>query len=309
MLVNAPKRIAPDVAWHPVGYVNVYFIGRPGGDWVLVDTGTPGHAAEVRAAAVARFGSVKPRAILLTHGHFDHSGNAAELAGDWNIPVYAHRLELPFLTRFSPYPPPDPLMGGFVGIASIFFPSRVPDLSGCVKELPEQLPWLPDWEWIPTPGHSPGHISLIRRSDGTLIAGDAVATTKMDSLRAVLRTHPELSGGVTPFHCDWKAAVASVQRLAELNPQTIAAGHGEPMSGPELATRIAEFAEDFAPPERGRYVSEPARTDETGVLWLPPRAPFAWLRVAWRALAAGAGTIGALVAGILMLTRRRRAHR
>ena len=50
-------RIAPDVGWLPVSFANVYFIGRPGGKWVLVDAGLPGWAAEIFTAAEARFGS------------------------------------------------------------------------------------------------------------------------------------------------------------------------------------------------------------------------------------------------------------
>ena len=47
-------RIAPDVGWLPVSFTNVYFIGRPGGKWIVVDTGFPGRAREILAAAEAR---------------------------------------------------------------------------------------------------------------------------------------------------------------------------------------------------------------------------------------------------------------
>ena len=39
--------IAPDVGWLPVSFANVYFIGHPGGKWVLVDTGLPGRANDI----------------------------------------------------------------------------------------------------------------------------------------------------------------------------------------------------------------------------------------------------------------------
>lgn len=51
-------RIAPDVGWLPVSFANVYFIGRPGGKWLLVDAGLPGRANEIVDAAEARFGAV-----------------------------------------------------------------------------------------------------------------------------------------------------------------------------------------------------------------------------------------------------------
>ena len=42
-------RIAPDVGWLPISFANVYFIGRPGGKWIVVDSGLPGS----RAVAIA----------------------------------------------------------------------------------------------------------------------------------------------------------------------------------------------------------------------------------------------------------------
>ncbi|MEI6349967.1 MAG: MBL fold metallo-hydrolase [Verrucomicrobiota bacterium] len=312
MIVNAPKRIATDVAWHPVGLVNVYFIGRPGDKWVLVDTGTPGHAAEVRAAAEARFGKDRPDAIVLTHGHFDHSGNALELAKEWRVPIYAHHLELPYVTGRSPYPPQDPLIGGFLGLASMFMPTSGADLSERVEEIPdppklyEKVPSLVGWQWIHTPGHSPGHLSLFRESDATLLAGDALATESMESLRALIKKKPELSAGPIPFNCDWQATAKSVRRLSELQPRTIAAGHGIPISGGELAEQLSTFAESLMPPKRGRYAIEPARTDENGIVSIPRPAPFAWLRMALRAVAATAGTIGAVMGARWVLTRRHR---
>lgn len=40
----------------------------------------------------------KPKAIILTHAHFDHIGSIIELVEKWKIPVYAHPLELPYVT-------------------------------------------------------------------------------------------------------------------------------------------------------------------------------------------------------------------
>ncbi len=73
--------IAPGVACVPASFVNTYLIGEPGGPWALVDTGVPGFGWKIRAAAAERFGQdSRPAAIFLTHGHFDHSGNARALA-------------------------------------------------------------------------------------------------------------------------------------------------------------------------------------------------------------------------------------
>ena len=76
MAATLITRIAPDVGWLPVSFANVYFIGRPGGKWILVDAGLPGWSTEILHAADARFGSgSRPEAIVLTHGHLDHAGS------------------------------------------------------------------------------------------------------------------------------------------------------------------------------------------------------------------------------------------
>ena len=170
--MKAIERIAPDVGWLPISFVNAYFVGHHGGAWALIDTGVPGSASEIIQAAEARFGGgARPEAIYLTHGHFDHAGAALPLAEHWDVPVFAHPMELPYLTGASDYPPPDPTIGGAMAFLSRFFPHGARDLSGWVRELPANaLPGLPEWRWIPTPGHSPGHVSFFRPADQVFAA-------------------------------------------------------------------------------------------------------------------------------------------
>src|SRR5918997_365282 len=115
-LGRAPRRVTDDVAYLRTAIVNVFFYGTPdAGDrgWVLIDAGMPGSTQRIVDAAAERFGwGARPAAIVLTHGHFDHVGALKELARRWDAPVYAHPLELPYLTGRSPYPPPDPTLGG-----------------------------------------------------------------------------------------------------------------------------------------------------------------------------------------------------
>jgi glyoxylase-like metal-dependent hydrolase (beta-lactamase superfamily II) len=297
------RRIAPDVGWLPVSFVNVYFIGQPGGRWVLVDSGLPGRVREIVAAAEARFGAGSaPEAILLTHGHFDHAGNALELAEHWDRPIFAHRLEWPYITGRSSYPPPDPTIGGAIGFLSRFMPSRPYDFSLRVRALtPGEVPGMPEWEWLPTPGHSPGHVSFFRRSDGVLLAGDAFATMDMESWFGLVTGAQKLSRAGAPFNCDWEASVASVRALSALRPNVVGCGHGVPIEANGLPDRLQRFAARFRPPRRGRYVPEAAQTDDEGIVSLPP-APFDPVPFATAASLIAAGVL--LGAGYLDTARR-----
>src|SRR5690606_25960155 len=116
---------------------------------------------------------------ILTHGHFDHVGGIEQLVQEWEVPVYAHPMELPYLTGKSSYPPGDPAVGGgAIAMLSPLYPRGPIDLGPHVQPLPEDgsVPGMAGWRWIATPGHSPGHVALFRDADRTLIAGDALVT-------------------------------------------------------------------------------------------------------------------------------------
>lgn len=270
------QEIAPNVAALPLSIENVYFVGAPGHPWVLIDAGTPGAAARIQAAVRERYGpDARPEAILLTHGHTGNVGSAQALSDAWNVPIYAHPLEMPYLTGRSKYPPKDLTVGGATAMLLRVIPTNLPNLGDRLLPLPEGgvVPGLPDWEWHLTPGHSPGHVSYFRPEDGTLLAGDAFATVNLDSLSALLTKRSELSLPATPFTCDWVEAEKSVRLLAALNPFAVGCGHGRPLAGPNVAADLNRFADTFTPPAHGRYVSSPARTDENGIVSLPPPAP------------------------------------
>jgi glyoxylase-like metal-dependent hydrolase (beta-lactamase superfamily II) len=302
------KEIARDVFRLKVSIANVYFVGPPEGPWALVDTGTPKHADHIREAAESVYGSAaRPSAILLTHGHMDHAGSALDLANMWDVPVFAHSLEMPYLTGKSKYPPSDPTVGGFLATMVRFVSTPLQNLGERVRALEpgREAPGLTGWEWHHTPGHSPGHVAFYRPEDGTLLAGDALCTLNLDSLFASFLELQHVCGPPKPSTCDWQRARESVELLAELRPLTIAAGHGIPMSGGEAVMQLAELAVDFPIPAHGRYVREPARTDESGIVWLPPAPadPVAGVAVAV-GVAAAAGTMFAVAAH-----RRRRSSK
>lgn len=286
---NGSIKSISNVNWHIVApgvwgmkdlFVNIYFIHNPvDKKWVLVDTGIKRSYAKILELADDLFWpDSKPAAIVLTHGHFDHTGSVAQLAKEWEVPVYAHTMELPYLTGLSPYPPPDPWAGGgLMTYLSPLFPAGPIDITEHIKALPEDgsIPGLPEWRYIYTPGHSPGHISLFRKRDKVLIAGDAFVTTQQESAICSMMQTKKLSGPPRYFTCDWQKAAGSVKTLAKLEPETVATGHGQIMKGEEMRKMLYKLADQFqelAVPKNGRYTNEAAQADETGVTYVPKPA-------------------------------------
>ncbi|MCP8615866.1 MBL fold metallo-hydrolase [Salirhabdus salicampi] len=256
--------IAPHVHYHTIQIVNICFVklDTPG-DFVLIDAGMPDSAEHIITATEEKFGEgAKPSAIILTHGHFDHVGGIIELIKRWNVPVYAHEKELPYLTGKKHYPKPDGTVeGGLIAKMSPMFPNDPIDLGGHVQALPIDgtIPHMTGWRWIHTPGHSPGHVSFFRDSDQTLIAGDAFVTVRQDSLYKVLAQEIEINGPPRYLTTDWKEAWKSVKTLAELNPSVAVTGHGGPVSGEELSTGLDILVNEFdrlAIPDHGKYVND-----------------------------------------------------
>lgn len=283
-------------------FVNMYVVQNlETEEWVLIDAGLKSSAPKIRKMVARLFGeNARPAAILLTHGHFDHTGSLAKLADEWDVPVYCHYLELPYLSGKSSYPPPDPTVnGGLMAKMSWMFPKKPIDISQRLNILPPDgsVPFLDGWEYIYTPGHAPGHVSFFRKKDRVLIAGDAIVTTVQESVMSVMRQKKKLSGPPKYFTYDWEAARSSVMAIADLRPEVIATGHGKPMSGSEMQAALYNLSRHFdaiAIPKHGRYVDDPAVVDASGVMYVPPRE--SQTTKLW--LTAGISLVA--VAGILM---------
>jgi glyoxylase-like metal-dependent hydrolase (beta-lactamase superfamily II) len=255
------QSVTDDVYYFTNQIVNVVMLGKPDADWFLVDCGMPKCGAEIIAAAEKRYGKDNPpKAIFLTHGHFDHVGGIVEILEKWDVRVYAHPLEMPFLTGQQEYPEPDSSVeGGLLAKLSSLYPHEPIDISGHVSPFPADgsLPGLPEWQWLHAPGHSPGQVVFFREQDKILISADAFITVKQDSFYKVLVQKQEVQGPPRYLTTDWQAAWETVRKLKDLRPAVVIAGHGQYMEGAELRLGLKKLVEDFATvaiPDHGKFV-------------------------------------------------------
>lgn len=142
---------------------------------------------------------------------------------------------------------------------SFAYPNEAINLDDRIFSLPKDhsVPGVSGWEWVHTPGHTPGHVSLFREADRLLIAGDAIITVKQESLWSVLLQDKQLHGPPSYFTTDWQAAHQSVQHIRHLEPKLAITGHGHALSGDMLSESLKQLDLDFEEstvPDHGKYV-------------------------------------------------------
>lgn len=248
-VTSTTEDISADILVMNFRVVNACFLGEPNGaHWVLVDTGLENSADYILKEAEKRYGKSYPDAIILTHGHFDHVGSVIKLSNQWNVPVYIHELELPYITGRKDYSLADSSVDeGMVAKMSPSFPHTSINIGSKAKALPKNgtVPGMKDWKWIHTPGHTEGHVSLYRERDSILIAGDAISTTKQESLLSVILQSGKISGPPKYLTENWKISEITVRHLRDLKPSLLIPSHGKPLGGKELESHLNMLVDDF----------------------------------------------------------------
>lgn len=141
---------------------------------VLVDTGAPGDLKRILSAL--RQHGLEPRdlgLILLTHGHSDHAGCAAELRRRSGAQVALHAADAPLVRagRNGVLAPQD-MLGRLVRpFVDEEFEAFEPDLA--FREGLDLAPYGLRGQILPTPGHTPGSISVVL-ANGEALIGDVL---------------------------------------------------------------------------------------------------------------------------------------
>lgn len=203
---------------------NCYLLQGEGGS-VLIDPGPPSGMQAVigRAKAV----NVQPgdiRLILVSHGHLDHYGSAAEIKKWCGAPVAAYPGEPEFSQdRRNALPPAQTLRGSLIRWFYLLLPplARVAPLEAdlFLDNGADLAPYGVDAQIVFLPGHSPGSLGVLT-AERDLFVGDLFVNYAVPSQPIYL--------------CDRKAWQRSYERARALASRTVYVGHGEPFPGVKL---------------------------------------------------------------------------
>jgi hydroxyacylglutathione hydrolase len=197
-----------------LGSVNCYLVKTDAG-YILIDTGGSNKRAEIEEAlhrAGCRPGDLN--LIVLTHGDFDHTGNAAYLRQKFGAKLAMHPDDFGMLERgdmFWNRRKSSPVLKAIAPLLFRFGQSNrvTPDIA--IDEGYDFSGYGLGARVLSIPGHSKGSIALLT-ADGDLFVGDLFENTKQPKLNSIMD--------------DLAAAQASAEKLRSLEVRTVYPGHG-----------------------------------------------------------------------------------
>jgi glyoxylase-like metal-dependent hydrolase (beta-lactamase superfamily II) len=217
--------------------VQAYAVRQSGG-FNLVDTGTTGSAPAILAALAAIDGiavdDVRVHEILLTHGHDDHAGSADALVRRTGARLLGPAVDEPYISRVRLAPPPR-LLEWEVELyrqARADVPPAPPATLDVLLHPGDTLAWERPVTIVGAPGHTPGSVAAHFARDRVLLAGDAIAAHRGAPIVGV-------------FNVDTDEAARSFARLARLDVDIAAFGHGDPLRT-DARARLAAVADRLA---------------------------------------------------------------
>ena len=217
-MARAVVQIAPSIFRIPTlgDFINSYAFIDDDGQVSLVDCGLKRAPARiVRGLAALGKHPHDVTRIILTHAHNDHAGGAAELVASSSAPsVFAHRDDAKFL-RTGTLPPRDTSAG--IGRLLHRLPGGSFSPVQRVEELRDGqiLDVAGGLQVVHTPGHTPGHISLLHPDSGTLITGDSI-----------FNMNARMTWPLSAFCTSFSQTKITASVLAELEYRTAAFTHG-----------------------------------------------------------------------------------
>lgn len=218
------------------GPASNWIIIRDRADFTIIDGGYPADTILV-LESVARLGqrAARAAAMVITHGHTDHTGAAAHFAAKYGTPILSCATERPQLLgeeKFQvtigaalPYLWRPVILRWAVHAirAGGMQRNNIPTATAWDVETLSSLPGTP--MPIPTPGHTPGHCAYFLPATKTVISGDALVTGHPISSRS----GPQLLHPM--YHHDPAMALRSLDALATCGGELILPGHGPAYHG------------------------------------------------------------------------------